>query len=162
MIVRQAVEADLPQMLTIYNDVILNTTAVYDYKPHTLAMRKEWFDTKQTAGIPIFVAVEGDDLLGFSSYGPFRAWAAYQYTVENSVYVDEKHRGKGIAKALLAPVIEDAKQQGKHTIVAGIDASNESSIALHRRFGFEEVARFREVGFKFDKWLDLVFMQLIL
>jgi len=160
--IREATTADLPAILDIYNDAILNTTAVYDYEPHTLAMREQWFATKQQQGFPVFVAVIDNEVAGFSSIGPFRAWAAYQYSVENSVYVKDGHRGKGIAGLLMQPLIDAARKLGLHTIVAGIDATNEVSIRLHEKFGFREVALFREVGYKFDRWLDLTFMQLIL
>lgn len=162
IIIRQATEADLPVILEIYNDVIVNTTAVYDYNPHTLAMRQQWFETKKQQGFPVFVAEENDVVLGLSSIGPFRAWAAYQYTVENSIYVAAAARGRGIAKLLMPPIIEAARQLKLHTMVAGIDASNEASLQLHRQFGFKEVAHFKEVGFKFNRWLDLKFLQLIL
>jgi phosphinothricin acetyltransferase len=160
--IRQAVYDDLPQMLDIYNDVILNTTAVYDYEAHTMDMRRQWFETKQQQGFPVFVAEENGVVLGFSSIGPFRAWAAYKYTVENSIYVKANYRGKGVGKLLLQPLIEASKKLGLHTIVAGIDASNNASIYLHKQFGFEEVAHFKQVGYKFDKWLDLTFLQLML
>ena len=162
MIVRHAIENDLPQILKIYNDVIVNTTAVYEYEPHTLEMRTTWFKTKQQQGFPVFVAEENDKILGLSSIGPFRAWAAYKYSVENSVYVASDCRGRGIGKLLLQPLIEAAKQLKLHTIIAGIDASNEASIKLHRHFGFDEVAHFKEVGYKFNRWLDLKFLQLII
>jgi phosphinothricin acetyltransferase len=160
--VRLAFEDDLPAILDIYNEVIANTTAVYDYDPHTYQMRKTWYDAKQKEGYPVFVAVEGHQIVGFSSYGPFRAWAAYQFTVENSVYVAADQRGKGIGRLLMIPVIESAREKGKHAIVSGIDASNEASLRLHKSFGFAEVAHFKEVGHKFGQWLDLKFMQLIL
>ena len=160
--IRTATEADLPQILDIYNDVILNTTAVYNYDTHTLQMRQEWFAQKQQQGFPVFVAEEENTIVGFSTYGPFRAWQAYQYTVENSVYVKADCRGKGIAKLLMQPVIDAATAAGKHTIVAGIDATNKASIRLHEQFGFVEVACFKEVGYKFNRWLDLTFLQLIL
>jgi len=160
--VRHATEKDLPAILTIYNDVIVNTTAVYDYQPHTLEMRVAWFNTKKQQGFPVFVAVENDKVVGLSSIGPFRAWAAYQYSVENSIYVASEARGRGIAKLLLPPIITAAKQLGIHTIIAGIDAGNEASIQLHRHFGFEEVAHFKQVGWKFDRWLDLKFLQLMI
>jgi L-amino acid N-acyltransferase len=160
--IRQATAADLPAILEIYNDVIVNTTAVYDYNPHTLAMRQQWFETKQQQGFPVFVAEENGEVLGFSSIGPFRAWAAYKHTVENSIYVAAAARGRGIAKLLMPPLIEAARQLKLHTMVAGIDASNEASIALHKKFGFTEVAHFTEVGYKFNRWLDLKFLQLIL
>jgi phosphinothricin acetyltransferase len=153
---------DLPQLLYIYNDIIVNTTAVYDYEPHTLSMRQQWFETKKQQGFPVFVAEEGDRIVGFSSIGPFRAWAAYKYSVENSVYVTASARRKGIGKLLISPLIDGAKKMGMHTIIAGIDATNEASIKLHANFGFKEVAHFKEVGWKFERWLDLKFLQLIL
>lgn len=160
--VRLAQEADLPEILTIYNDIIVNTTAVYDYQPHTAAMRKQWWDTKKEQGFPVFVAEEDGRIVGFSSIGPFRAWAAYKYSVENSIYVATDVRGKGVGKLLMRPLIEAARKLDMHTILAGIDASNEASIKLHEWFGFKEVAHFKEVGYKFDRWLDLKFLQLVL
>lgn len=155
-------EADLPVLLEIYNDIILHTTAVYDYEPHTPDMRMAWFKAKQDGGYPVFVADDEGRPVGFSSFGPFRAWAAYQYTVESSIYVAAGQRGKGIGKALLPPLLDAARQKGLHVMVAGIDATNDVSLKLHAAAGFTEVARFREVGFKFGRWLDLVFMELLL
>lgn len=160
--IRHATEKDLPAILAIYNDVIVNTTAVYDYEPHTLEMRTAWFNTKKEQGFPVFVAVENETMLGLSSIGPFRAWAAYQFSVENSIYVSADARGKGVGKLLMPPLIEASKALGMHTILAGIDASNEASISLHKHFGFEEVAHFKQVGYKFERWLDLKFLQLLL
>jgi L-amino acid N-acyltransferase len=160
--IRLALETDLPLMLDIYNDVIVHTTAVYDYEPHTLEMRKAWYAAKVKDNFPVFVAEEEGILLGFSSFGPFRAWAAYQFTVENSVYVAQGQRGKGIGRLLLAPLIDAARQRKLHALIAGIDATNEASLHLHRSFGFTEVAHFREVGYKFGRWLDLIFLELIL
>jgi phosphinothricin acetyltransferase len=160
--IRTATEADLQAILDIYNDAILNTTAVYDYEPHTLEMRRQWFRIKEAQGYPVFVAEENSRVAGFSSIGPFRAWAAYKYSVENSIYVAAGQRGKGIGKKLLEPLIQAAEQLDMHTIIAGIDATNETSIKLHRSFGFTEVAQFKQVGYKFGRWLDLTFMQLLL
>jgi L-amino acid N-acyltransferase len=160
--IRTALEQDLEALLEIYNDVIVNTTAVYDYQPHTLDMRRQWFRIKEAQGFPVFVAEEDGRVVGFSSIGPFRAWAAYKYSVENSVYVAADQRGKGIGKLLITPLVEASVQLNMHTIIAGIDATNEASIMLHRSFGFEEVARFKQVGYKFGRWLDLTFMQLLL
>jgi phosphinothricin acetyltransferase len=160
--VREAVENDLPELLAIYNDIILHTTAVYDYEPHTAEMRRQWFETKKQQGFPVFVAEDDGKIIGFSSIGPFRSWAAYKYSVENSIYVDAKQRGNGIGKLLIPPLINAAKAMQMHTIIAGIDATNEASLKLHRAFGFEEVAHFKEVGWKFDRWLDLKFLQLII
>jgi len=162
VIIREAKENDLPGLLEIYNEIILNTTAVFEYEPHTLEMRRNWFQTKQQQGFPVFVAEEGEQIRGFSSFGPFRAWAAYLYSVENSVYVSEDARGKGIGKLLIPPLIDAAQKLGLHTLIASIEATNEASIRLHNYFGFKEVACFKEVGWKFNRWLDLKFLQLIL
>ncbi len=160
--IRNAITQDLQQLLDIYNEIIANTTAVYQYDPHTLEMRLEWFETKQQQGLPVFVAEEGDVIVGFSTFGPFRNWQAYKYTVENSVYVHAAYRGRGISKLLMQPLIDEAQKMKLHAIVAGIDATNDISIELHKKFGFVEVAHFKEVGYKFDRWLDLIFMEKIL
>ena len=160
--VRHATENDLPQILDIYNDIILHTTAVYYYEPHTLEMRKVWFEGRQREGFPVFVAEEDGVVLGLSSIGPFRVPTAYQFSVENTVHVAATARGKGIGKLLMPPIIEAARQMKMHTIIAGIDATNEVSLHLHKSFGFEEVAHFKQVGYKFDRWLDLKFLQFML
>jgi phosphinothricin acetyltransferase len=162
MTIRAATEDDLQDILHIYNDAILNTTSVYNYQPHTLDMRREWFRHKQEDHWPVLVAEQDSKVVGFSTYGPFRAWAAYKYTAEVSVYVHPEHRGKGIAKLLYPPLFDLARQQQLHVLVAGIDAANEVSIRLHRHFGFTEAGLFKQVGYKFAHWLDLCFMQLIL
>jgi L-amino acid N-acyltransferase len=160
--IRLAVKDDLPKILEIYNDIILRTTAVYDYQPHTVSMREAWFDARQKEQLPVFVAEEYGLLMGFSSIGPFRAWAAYQYSVENSIYVADGMRGKGIGRQLLLPLIEASSQRKMHTMIAGIDAGNIASLKLHQSLGFEEIAHFKEVGHKFGRWLDLKFLQLML
>jgi len=160
--IRTAREEDIPAMLEIYNHVILNTTAVYHYEAHTMEMRKAWYDTRVQGGYPVFVAESEGRVVGFSSYGPFRPWPAYKYTMENSVYVAEGQRGKGIAKLLMEPLVRTARQKDVHAIIAVIDGSNEVSKRLHRAFGFEEVGHFRQVGYKFGAWLDLTFMELVL
>lgn len=161
-IIRSATEQDLQSILDIYNEAILNTTAVYDYEPHTLAMRQNWFRAKHAEGFPVLVAEVDGAVVGFGSLGWFRAWAAYRYTVENSIYVAAHSRNQGIGKQLLLLLIETAKNMGLHAIVAGIDADNTVSCKLHERFGFQEVAHFHQVGFKFGRWLDLKFLELIL
>lgn len=160
--IREATEGDLKEILDIYNDAILHTTAVYNYVPHTLEMREEWYHQKQKDNFPILVAEQNAAVIGFSTYGHFRAWAAYKYSVEVSVYIHPEHRGKGTAKLLYPPLFERAKKQQLHTLIAGIDASNIASIKLHEQFGFKTIGLFKEVGYKFDKWLDLQFMQLLL
>lgn len=162
MTIRPATYNDLEQILDIYNHIIIHTTSVYQYKPQTLAMRKEWFDDKIKHNYPVFVADNNSEVLGFSSLGPFRNWPAYKYTAENSMYVAENSRGQGLGKLLMQPLIDGAIGMNLHTIVAGIDAANEGSIRFHKQFGFTEVAHFKQVGYKFGRWLDLKFMQLIL
>ena len=160
--IRHGNENDLPAMLDIYNEIILNTTAVWHNEPHTLEMREQWFALKKEQGYPVFVAEDGEGLVGFSTIGPFRPWPGYRFTVENSVYVAAGSRGKGIAKLLIPPLIDAARELKLHAIVAGIEASNEASIALHKKFGFTEVAHFKEIGYKFDRWMDLKFLELII
>jgi L-amino acid N-acyltransferase len=160
--IRTAREEDLPAILDIYNHIITNTTAVYHYQPHTMEMRKAWYDGRVKDGFPVFVAEDDGKVVGFSSYGPFRPWPAYKYTMENSVYVTDGQRGKGIGKLLMEPLISHARAHDVHAIIAVVDASNDASVQLHRNFGFEEVGHFREVGYKFDRWLDLKFMELVL
>jgi len=159
---RDATEQDLPAILDIYNDVLLTTTAIYSEKPHTLEMREVWFRERKDAGFPVIVAEQDNILVGFATYGHFRAWPCYRFTVEHSVYVHKDKRGQGISKILLDEIISIAKAAGMHTLIAGIDSENEISIQLHLKFGFIQVARFKEVGFKFNRWLDLIFLELIL
>lgn len=161
-IIRQAQETDVPGILEIYNDAILHTTALYTYEPFTLPMMQQWFTDKTAKDLPVFVAVVKNKIAGFASYGPFRPWPAYKYTVEHSIYVHKEERGKGLAKKLLRTLIEKAQASDLHTIVAGIDSENEVSINLHRHFGFTATGHIAQVGYKFGRWLDLVFMQLIL
>jgi len=160
--IRPATENDLAQMLEIYNEIIANTTAIFQYDPHTLESREEWFEKKKEEGHPVFVAEDDGVVVGYSTFGWFRNWQAYKYSVENSVYVKAGYRGKGISKLLMQPIIDAAKEMGMHTIIAGIVADNDISLALHKQLGFVEVAHFKEVGFKFDKWLDLKFLQLMI
>jgi L-amino acid N-acyltransferase len=162
MTIRDATQRDLPQILEIYNEIILHTTAVYYYEPHTLDMRREWFESRKKQGFPVFVAEEDGIILGLSSFGSFRAPTAYLHSVENTVHVAAHARGRGVGKSLMPPLIAAANKMGMHTIIAGIDATNEVSLHLHKSFGFEEVAHFKQVGFKFDRWLHLKFLQLML
>jgi L-amino acid N-acyltransferase YncA len=160
--IRPAVEGDLPQILDIYNDVILTTTAVYSEHPHTLEMRKDWFYERTSSGFPVIVAEQNGKVAGFATYGHFRAWPCYRFTKEHSVYVNKDSRGQGISKLLLNEIIDHATKAGMHALIAGIDSENDVSVQLHTRFGFTQVARFKQVGYKFDRWLDLIFMELIL
>lgn len=159
---RDACEADLPAMLEIYNEVIINTTAVFSEQPHTLQMRKDWYLERVKENFPVFIAEDAGEIAGFCSFGHFRAWPCYRYTAELSVYVEKSHRGKGISKIMLQALIERARKMNMHALLAGITADNEISINLHRSFGFTEVADFKEVGFKYGRWLDVKFLELLL
>jgi L-amino acid N-acyltransferase YncA len=157
--VRDAVEADLPAILDIYNDVIATSTAVYSEKPSTLADRQAWWTTRVEQGYPVLVAIDASGVIGFASFGDFRAWPGYRFTVEHSVHVRSDRRSQGVGSALMLPLIARAGALGKHVMLGGVDAGNHASLRFHERLGFEHAAHFREVGFKFDRWLDLVFMQ---
>ena len=149
-------------ILNIFNEAIANSTALYDYEPRTLATVQKWFRDKEQHNYPVIGIEDNGVLIGFATYGTFRAWAAYKYSVEHSVYVDVKSRGKGVGRRLLAELVELAKQQNYHTIIGGIDAENIISIKLHQSLGFTHCGTIKQAGFKFDRWLDLEFYQLIL
>jgi phosphinothricin acetyltransferase len=161
MNIRPALPDDLPAILHIYNDAILNTTATAEYYPHTLDMRREWYDSHQRDNLPIFVA-ENDQgrVIGWSSLSRFHSRYGYRFTAEDSVYVAADSRGMGAGKALLPPLIDSARTLGLHVILASIDSDNEASIRLHQRYGFEIVGRLNEVIYKFDRWLSTVLMEL--
>lgn len=151
------------QILAIFNDAIVNSTALYDYKPRTMEMMTAWFETKGKGNFPVIgIEDESGELMGFGSYGTFRAWPAYKYSVEHSVYVDARFRGRGVGKRVLQELITAAQRQDYHVLVGGIDAANSVSIRLHERLGFVHCGTIRQAGFKFGRWLDLAFYQLIL
>lgn len=153
----------IPEIQAIFNDAIEHSTALYEYRPRSQAVVEEWLAGKQRGGYPVIgLAGPAGELLGFGSYGPFRPHPAYKYSVEHSIYVERAHRGQGHGATLLTELIASARRQQLHTLIGGIDAQNGASIALHRRFGFELCATVRQAGFKFGRWLDLVFYQLIL
>ena len=160
--IRTATREDLPAILAIYNDAILHTTAIYDYIPHTLDERTRWFEQLQSAGYPLFVAEEKDQIAGFADYGSFRNWPAYKYTVEHSIYVHPAFRRQGIARKLMQALIADAEKHEYITMIAGIDSQNEGSIHLHEALGFIRTGTIQKAGYKFGRWLDLVFYQLML
>ncbi len=161
-IVLHAVHSDLEEIRAIYNEVIRNTTAVYHYDERTSEWMNDWFTTKQAGGLPLLVAKTNGAVSGFATYGQFRPWAGYLYSVEHSVHIHHQFRGRGISKLLLTELISEARKNQKHCMVAGIDADNAISISLHKKFGFTEAGHFKQVGYKFNRWLDLTFMQLLL
>jgi len=150
-------------IVDIFNEAILNSTALYDYTPRPLESMAGWFQQKAAASHPV-IGVEDDDgtLLGFASYGQFRVRPAYKYTVEHSVYIHRDHRGRGLGLLLMRRLIEAATAQDYHVMVGGIDASNAASIRLHEQLGFSHSGTIQQAGFKFGRWLDLAFYQLIL
>ncbi|MDD4967864.1 MAG: GNAT family N-acetyltransferase [Paludibacter sp.] len=163
MELRPCTEQQLPEILDIFNDAILNSTALYDYKTRTLDMMQAWYADKQKGNYPIVGAFDENNLLlGFSTYGMFRVRPAYKYSIEHSVYVRPDKRGQGLGKILLKEIIKKAQEQNFHTLVGVIDASNTVSMKLHEAEGFVLTGIMKEVGFKFGKWLDAAFYQLIL
>ncbi|MBE5106715.1 N-acetyltransferase [Bacillus thuringiensis] len=158
--IREARKQDVTYILDIYNDAILNTTAVYTYKPVTLENRIDWFEQKKADSYPIFVYELDNKVVGFATFGPFRAWPAYKYSIEHSVYVDKEYRKNGIGSSLMEELITIAKEREYMTLIAGIDAENEKSIALHQNYGFVHAGTIKTAGYKFDRWLDLAFYQL--
>ena len=151
------------QILAILNESIVNSTAIYDYAVREPQAIDAWFAAKTAGAYPV-LGLEADDgeLLAFASYGAFRGWAAYKYTVEHSVYVHHAHRGQGLGEQLLRELIRHARNQQLHVLIGGLDASNAASIALHRKLGFRHVGTVHQAGYKFGRWLDLAFYQLIL
>lgn len=159
VVVRPATDPDLTAILAIYNDAVKHTTAIWNDTLVDLDNRRAWHEARTRLGYPVLVGEQDGTVVAYGSFGDFRAFDGYRFTVEHSVYVAEGSRRRGIASALLMALIERAAALGKHVIVAGIAADNEASIALHRRLGFDETGRMPEVGFKFGRWLDLVLMQ---
>jgi L-amino acid N-acyltransferase len=150
-------------ILAIFNDAIVNSTALYDYRPRAPDTMGPWFATKQSHGFPVIGLEDAaGTLLGFASYGTFRAWPAYKYSVEHAIYIHRDHRGRGLGHRLLNELITAARARDVHTMIGGIDASNAASIALHVAHGFEHAGTIRQAGFKFGRWLDLAFYQRVL
>ena len=150
-------------ILAILNHAITTSTALYDYHPRTMDNMVTWFAAKAAGNFPVIGAVnKSGTLMGFASYGTFRAFPAYKYTVEHSVYVHAEFRGQGLAKQLMHALIARAQAQGKHVLVGAIDADNAVSLKLHAELGFERVGTMPQVGFKFGRWLDLALVQRVL
>jgi len=156
-------EKHAASILGIFNHAIVNSTALFDYKPRSIENMKSWFDVKRMNNFPV-MGVEDDDhdLLGFASYGTFRGWPAYKYSVEHSIYVHHEHRRKGIGDLLLTSIIAKAMEQNYHLLIGGIEATNLASIALHQKHGFTHSGTITQAGYKFGRWLDLAFYQLVL
>ena len=153
---------DTQAILDIINYNILHSTALYDYNIRNYEQQQAILEDKTNKGFPVLVAELNEELVGFGMYSEFRFREAYKFTVEHSVYVSEKHIGKGIGKVLLSELIQLAKAQGLHTMIGVIDSENQGSIEFHEQFGFKTVGIIKESGYKFDRWLDSVFVQLLL
>lgn len=161
--IRDASEADLPGILSIYNDAVQHTTAIWNETLVDLANRRAWLTERTAAGFPVLVMVDSAGaVLGYASYGPWRPHDGYRHTVEHSVYVRTDQRGQGLGVLLMQALIERARAAGLHVMVGAIEAQNSASIGLHQRLGFTITGQMAHVGRKFDRWLDLTLMQLIL
>ncbi len=153
---------DTQSILTIINFNILNTTSVYDYEARSFEQQTSILQDKLAKNFPFIVAEFENKVVGYGTYGDFRFKKAYQFTVEHSVYIDEKFQGVGVGRLLLKELIDLAYTQKLHTMIAFIDSANQGSVEFHKKFGFETVGIIKESGFKFNKWLDLIMMQRIL
>lgn len=162
MEIRDAESGDVEGITAIYNDAVANSTAIWNETLVDRANRLAWLQERKRAGFPVLVAVSDGSVIGYASFGDWRAFDGYRYTVEHSVYVRADQRGNGIGKALMLTLIARAEQLGKHVMVAGITADNVGSIRLHEKLGFEHVGHLKQVGTKFNRWLDLVLLQLML
>ncbi|MEK1866054.1 GNAT family N-acetyltransferase [Ensifer adhaerens] len=161
MLIRAAIQDDMPVICEIYNDAVANTTAIWNETLVDVANRVAWLKARTDVGYPVLVAVcEQGNVIGYASFGDWRAFDGY--TVEHSVYVHKDRRGGGIGRKLMVALIAEAERLGKHVMIAGIESENAASIRLHAQLGFEDTGRLREVGTKFGRWLDLTFMQLVL
>ena len=157
--ISDATEADLAGLLGIYNDVIANSTAIYSDVPVTLEERRQWWRSRTAQGYPVLAARDAHGVAGFATFGDFRAWPGYRFTVEHSVHVRANGRGQGVGTLLVQALLPRAATLGKHVMMAGVDADNAASIRFHERLGFARSGHLREVGYKFGRWLDLVFLQ---
>lgn len=159
MQIRDAVQPDLDEITAIYNEVLMNSTAIYNDRPATIEERMSWWRSRVSQGFPVLVAADGGKIAGFATFGDFRSWPGYRFTVEGTVHIRSDRRGQGVGTELLKAIVACAMAMGKHVMIAGVDAENVASLKFLERFGFERAGHLREVGYKFERFLDLVFMQ---
>ncbi|SCX18962.1 GNAT family N-acetyltransferase [Agrobacterium rosae] len=157
---RDATVDDLPGIMEIYNDAVLNTTAIWNEILVDLENRKEWFNIRKDRGFPVIVAIKDGAVAGYASYGDWRAFDGYRHTREHSIYVHKNARGAGLGKSLMQALIDHAKTNDVHVLIGAIESENTASIRLHEALGFRVAGRFSEVGTKFGRWLDLTCMEL--
>ncbi len=163
MDVRDAVEADVEAITAIYNDAVANTTAIWNDTVVDVANRSAWLADHHRQGRPVLVAVSGTgEVLGYATFGDFRAFDGYRHTVEHSVYVRTDRRGGGIGSVLMRELIVRARRSGVHVMVAAVEAGNVGSIRLHEKLGFAPAGVLHQVGTKYGRWLDLAFLELVL
>ncbi|WP_404444503.1 N-acetyltransferase family protein [Microbacterium marinum] len=162
MHIRDAQPGDADAIAAIYNDAVLNSTAIWNDVAVDAADRVEWMATKERAGHPVLVAVDVDAVVGYAAYGPWRPQDGFRHTVEHSVYVRNDQRGRGIGRALMTGLLARARSAGVHVMVAAIDARNSGSLRLHEALGFRATGTVPQVGAKFGEWLDLTFMTVVL
>jgi len=158
--IRDATEQDLPAIRDIYNDAVLNTTAIWNEIVVDLDNRKEWFKARKDRGFPVIVAAMDGQVTGYASYGDWRAFDGYRHTREHSIYVHKDARGLGLGKQLMQALIDHARSNDVHVLIGAIESENLASIRLHEAMGFRIAGRFSEVGTKFGRWLDLTCMEL--
>lgn len=159
-LVRDATEADLSVIMEIYNDAVANTTAIWNEVLVDLANRREWFAARKARGFPVLVAEDDGQVVGYASYGDWRAFDGYRHTVEHSVYIHRDARRGGFGRLLMQELIARAASNGVHVMIAAIESENAASIRLHEKLGFRIAGKFSEVGTKFGRWLDLTCMEL--
>jgi phosphinothricin acetyltransferase len=159
MQIRDAIATDIESITAIYNEILTTSTAIYNEKPVSVDDRLRWWQSRHDQGHPVIVVAEHDTIIGFASFGDFRASPGYCYTVEHTIHLAASWRGRGVGTRLMSELITRARIAEKHVMVGGVDADNLASLRFHERLGFERVAHFREVGHKFGRFLDLIFLQ---
>jgi L-amino acid N-acyltransferase YncA len=160
--IRPAIESDLVSINDIYNHYVLHSTCTYQEEPEPLEGRRRWFNHHGDKH-PVIVATAADgQVVGWGSLSAYHERSAYRRTVENSVYVHHEYHRRGIGSLLLGELIVRARNVGHHVIIAGIDGEQIASVALHTTFHFEKVGHLKRVGFKFGRWLDVIYMELCL
>jgi len=161
-VIRDATAADLDEILRLNNLLIPVDATAWTEQLETIEERRDWFAHKQAEGWPVLVAEDDGRVVGFCTYGAFRdnhKWEGYRFTAELTIHVDPEHHGTGVGRRLMDALVDRARADGLHTLIAAVDGANEGSIRFHERMGFVVTARMPQLGFKFGRWLDLVLLQ---